>query len=376
MSDALTRVKELSPSHGETLDSSDTNPVRPSEQLDWDALAGYARERLAAELGARFDATAPMTVEQFPGGHSNLTYLLRFAHQEFVMRRPPFGPVPPKAHDMARECRILAAVHPVFPLAPQPYVLCEDASVIGSTFYLMERRHGLVVRYEEPPELADQAGARRKVSEAMVDALADLHSVDINVHGLAALGKPAGFVERQVRGWSERWKRSQTSEQPAMDQLAAWLVDRLPPDASRPTLLHGDFKLDNVMLDRLDVGRLVAVFDWEMSAVGDPLVDLGILLAYWIHTVPASQGDALTSVTSRPGWFTRAEMLERYAARTGNDLTKIEFYEVFAVFKLAVVLQQIFYRYHRGQTDDQRFATLDKRFEGLARIATTLAASV
>src|ERR1700694_2309139 len=161
MSDALTRAKELSPSHGETLDSSDTNPVRPSEQLDWDALAGYARERLAAELGDRFDATAPMTVEQFPGGHSNLTYLLRFGHQEFVMRRPPFGPVPPKAHDMARECRILAAVHPVFPLAPQPYVLCEDASVIGSTFYIMERRHGLVVRHDEPPELVDQPPARR-----------------------------------------------------------------------------------------------------------------------------------------------------------------------------------------------------------------------
>ena len=152
-----------------------------------------------------------------------------------------------------------------------------------------------------------------------------------------------------------------------------WLVDRLPPDPSRPTLLHGDFKLDNVMLDALDVGRLVAVFDWEMSAVGDPLVDLGILLAYWIHAVPASQQDALTSITRRAGWFTREELLERYAARTGNDLTKIEFYEVFAVFKLAVVLQQIFYRYHRGQTDDARFARLDERVTWLQRIATALA---
>src|SRR6185503_11474703 len=152
-----------------------------------------------------------------------------------------------------------------------------------------------------------------------------------------------------------------------------WLVDRLPPDATKPALLHGDFKLDNVMLNALDPGRLVAVFDWEMSAVGDPLVDLGILLAYWTHTVPASQGDALTSVTGRPGWFTREEILERYAARTGGDLTRIKFYEVFAVFKLAVVLQQIFYRYHRGQTDDARFATLDKRVTLLARIATALA---
>ena len=353
--------------------SSDTNPVRASEQLDWDALASFARERLAAELGNQFDRTAPMIVEQFPGGHSNLTYLLRFGDQEFAMRRPPFGPVPPKAHDMAREYRILAAVHPLFPLAPRPYVLCEDPGLIGSIFYIMERRHGLVIRYDEPPELADRPFERRRVSLAMVDVLADLHLVDINAHGLAAIGKPAGFVERQVRGWSQRWQGSQTSEQPEMDQLAQWLIDRLPPDPSRATLLHGDYKLDNVMLDALDLGRLVAVFDWEMSAVGDPLVDLGILLAYWVHTAPASQSDSLTSVTQRPGWFTRAELLERYGARTGSDLAKIDFYEVFAVFKLAVVLQQIFYRYQRGQTDDPRFAMLDKRVIWLARIATALA---
>src|SRR5260370_387079 len=246
MGDAPSSVRNFPRAEGATANSSDTNPVRRSEQLDWNALAGYARERLAAELGDRFDVTAPMTVEQFPGGHSNLTYLLRFGHQEFVMRRPPFGPVPPKAHDMARECRILAAVHPVFSLAPQPYVLCEDASIIGSTFYIMERRHGLVVRYDEPPELAEQPGARRRVSEAMVDALADLHSVDINAHGLAALGKPAGFVERQVRVWSERWNRSQTSDQPAIDQLATCLVERPPPDAPRTALLHGDLKIGNV----------------------------------------------------------------------------------------------------------------------------------
>jgi aminoglycoside phosphotransferase (APT) family kinase protein len=237
----------------------------------------------------------------------------------------------------------------------------------------MERRRGIVVRYEEPPELANRPTERRRVSMAMVDVLADLHTIDIALHGLTTLGKPAGFVERQVRGWLQRWQGSQTSEQPEMDLLAQWLVERLPPDPVVPTLLHGDFKLDNVMLDALDFGRLVAVFDWEMSAVGDPLVDLGILLAYWVHTVPASQGDALTSVTCRPGWFTREEMLQRYAARTGSDLSKIEFYEVFAVFKLAVVLQQIFYRYQRGQTDDARFATLDKRVAWLTRIATKLA---
>jgi aminoglycoside phosphotransferase (APT) family kinase protein len=353
--------------------SADTSAVRASEQLDWDSLASYARERLANELGDRFDRTAPMTVEQFPGGHSNLTYLLRFGDQEFAMRRPPFGPVPPKAHDMARECRILAAVNPVFSLAPKPYLLCEDPSIIGSTFYIMERRHGLVIRYDEPEELRDKFDERRRASFAIVDVLSDLHSVDIIAHGLTALGKPAGFVERQVRGWLQRWQGSQTSEQPEMDMLARWLVDRLPGDPARATLLHGDFKLDNVMFDERDLGRLVAVLDWEMSAVGDPLVDLGILLGYWVHTVPASQADALTSVTSRPGWFTRDEILERYSERTSIDLSRIEFYEVFAVFKLAVVLQQIFYRYHRGQTDDARFATLDKRVTWLARVATELA---
>jgi aminoglycoside phosphotransferase (APT) family kinase protein len=373
MSDALRRVKKLSPSHGETHDSSDTKPVRASEQLDWGALANYVGEKLTAILGPRFDDAAPMTVEQFPGGHSNLTYLLRFGDQEFVMRRPPLGPVPPRAHDMAREFRILEAMHPVFPLAPQPFVLCEDASVIGSIFYLMERRHGLVVRSDEPPELADRPEARRRASKAMVDALADLHIVDIEAYGLVALGKPAGFVERQVRGWTERWKGSQTSDLPEMDALATWLTERLPADPPRPTLVHGDFKLDNVMLDASDVGRIVAVFDWEMSAVGDPLIDLGILLAYWVHVSTVSQRDAVDSVTHHPGWFTRAEILEHYGGTTGLDLTNIAFYEVFAVFKLAVVLQQIFYRYHRGQTDDPRFADLDKRVAWLARIASTLA---
>jgi len=373
MSDALRRVKKLSPSHGEAPDSSDTRPVRESEQLDWGALANYLREKLTTIIGPRFAAAAPMTVEQFPGGHSNLTYLLRCGDQEFVMRRPPFGPVPPTAHDMAREYRILEAVHPVFSLAPQPFVLCEDASVIGSIFYIMERRHGLVVRSDEPPELADRPEARRRASKAMVDALADLHTVDIEAYGLVALGKPVGFVDRQVRGWSERWKGSQTSELPEMDMLAAWLAERLPPDPPRPTLVHGDFKLDNVMLDERDLGRVVAVFDWEMSAVGDPLVDLGILLAYWVHVSTAPQRDAVAFVTNQPGWFTRAEILERYGGATGRDLRNIAFYEVFAVFKLAVVLQQIFYRYHRGQTDDARFADLDKRVAWLAQTAAALA---
>lgn len=350
----------------------DTRPVRASEQLDWGALDDYVRPRLAEVCGEDFELSAPLVVEQFPGGHSNLTYLLRFGEREFVMRRPPFGPVPPKAHDMAREYRILEAVHPIYTLAPRPFLLCEDAGVAGATFYIMERRRGLIVRSEEPPELAGRPAERRRVSACVVDALSQLHRVDIEAHGLVALGKPEGFVERQVRGWTGRWHGSQTSDLPEMDALAAWLVERLPPDPARPTLVHGDFKLDNVMLDALDVGRLVGVFDWEMSAVGDPLVDVGLLLCYWVHTAALSRRDSVASVTNRPGWFTRAELLERYGAQTKLDLTNISFYEVFAVFKVAVVLQQIFFRYHRGQTDDPRFAGLDHHVAWLARIATPL----
>jgi aminoglycoside phosphotransferase (APT) family kinase protein len=352
--------------------STDTQPVRPSEQLDWTALENYARPRLSGLLARELDPS-PMTVEQFPGGHSNLTYLLRFGVDEFALRRPPFGPVPPKAHDVIRECRILQKLNPVFLLAPKPYLLCEDLTIIDAPFYIMERRQGLVVRYEEPPQILDQPGQRHRVSVAMVDVLADLHMIDINQHGLVSLGKPDGFVERQVRGWIQRWHGSKTTEQNEMDQLSEWLLNRLPSESSGPAILHGDYKLDNVMLDADDPGRVVAVFDWEMSAVGDPLVDFGIFLAYWVHTNSVVGPGSLKSVTGRPGWLTRDQILERYSQRTGKDVTNIKFYEVFAVFKLAVVLQQIFYRYYRGQTDDARFASLDKGVESLAHTAVRLA---
>jgi aminoglycoside phosphotransferase (APT) family kinase protein len=274
---------------------------------------------------------------------------------------------------MAREYRWLAAVHPVFPYAPRPYLLCDDPRVIGSIFYVMERRHGIVVRHDEPPALAGHPAARRRISEALVDTLADLHAIDVAAHGLSGLGRPAGFVERQLRGWTERWHRSKTTELPDMDAIAEWLSARLPPDPVRPAIVHGDFKLDNVMLDAADIGRIVAVFDWEMSALGDPLVDVGIVLAYWAATAPPGQHDALTAVTDRPGWFTRDEIVDRYAVRTGRDLSAIRFYETFAVFKVAVVIQQIFYRFHSGQTDDPRFAGFADRVKYLARQAASLA---
>jgi aminoglycoside phosphotransferase (APT) family kinase protein len=344
----------------------DTRPVRTSENLDWQRLAAYLRSELNLP-------DIEMTVEQFPGGHSNLTYLIRFGDREMVMRRPPFGPLPPRAHDMARESRLLSAVHPHFPLAPKPLLLCEDTSVIGSVFYVMERRRGIVIRNEEPSPIAGNEALRRRISGAIVDTLADLHAIDIARHGLEALGKPAGFVARQIRGWTERWHGAKTSDVPAMESLAAWLEERIPEDPPRPALVHGDYKLDNIMLDEQHPERLVAVFDWEMSAVGDPLVDLGIILCYWVH-VAAAESDAISTVTKRRGWFGREEILDRYAARSNRSLEDIGLYEVFAVFKLAVVIQQIYARYVRGQTDDPRFAAMGERVVALAQMASELAA--
>jgi aminoglycoside phosphotransferase (APT) family kinase protein len=350
----------------------DAREVRAGEQLDWTRLAAWLRERLPACGVPGLDVTREPAVAQFPGGHSNLTYLLRFGDAEIVVRRPPLGPVAPTAHDMAREFRWLSAMHGVFPLAPRPYLLCEELDVIGAVFYAMERRRGTVVRAEEPAALA-HPGARRRLSEALIDTLADLHAIDVAANGLSALGKPAGFVERQVRGWSERWHRSKTTPLAEMDALAEWLRDHLPGDPPKPSVVHGDFKLDNVMLDPDDVGRIVAIFDWEMSALGDPLVDLGIVLTYWSPTAPPEQRDALTTVTDRPGYFTRDEIIERYAARSGRDLSGIRYYEIFAVFKIAVVIQQIYYRYVQGQTTDARFATFGARVQYMAGHAAHLA---
>jgi len=351
----------------------DTREVRPTEQLDWTALGAYLRWQFSPDQIKGLDLSHDMEVSQFPGGHSNLTYLIRFGGAELVVRRPPLGPVPPKAHDMAREYRWLAALHPVFPLAPRPYLLCEDPTVIGTIFYVMERRRGVVVRHDEPLSLAHHPETRRRVSEALVDTMVDLHSVDVSRSPLADLGKPAGFVARQVAGWTERWHGSKIAEVPEMEALSAWLAARIPADPAEPSVVHGDFKLDNVLLNPLDLGDVVAVFDWEMSALGDPLVDLGIFLAYWTPTAPPSQQDALTTVTDRPGYLSKEQVIERYASRSGRDVSAIRFYETFALFKIAVVIQQIFYRYKRGQTDDPRFATFGDRVAYLARQAETLA---
>ena len=340
---------------------SDTAAIRAGEELNTTALRNY----LTGKLPGAADSLA---IEQFPGGHSNLTYLLATPEREYVLRRGPLGPVPPKAHDMAREFHVLEAVHPYFPPAPEVYLLCEDPAVIGAVFFIMERRRGIVVRSSIPPELAAFPDYPARVSRGFIDCLVQLHAVDIEKHGLTGLGKPAGFLDRQVRGWFERWQRAKTEENPAMDHLMRWLAGRMP--VSPPaTLVHNDFKLDNVMLNLDNPGQVEAVLDWEMSTVGDPLVDLGLILCYWSQ--PSDPGGTKPSLTSAPGWFTPSELVDYYARQTGRDVSRIGYYEVFAIFKLAVVLQQIYYRFYRGQTQDERFRNFDARVRNLIDLAVS-----
>src|SRR6266550_4597694 len=325
--------------------NTDNTGVRAGEELDTTALDHYLRDRLAAPASG-FDPTSKIDIAQFPGGHSNLTYLIRFGDQEFVLRRPPVGPVAPTAHDMPREYKLLSVINPSFPLAPKPVLLCEDAAIIGVPFYLMERRRGFIVRSKVPSQIGENLTLRRRLSEAMVDTLVALHAVDIQSTGIVHIGKPAGFVARQVRGWADRWQRSKTSNLAEMDQVIQWLVDRIPPDsANDATIVHNDFKLDNLMLADDDPSRVVAVLDWEMCTVGDPLVDVGLALTYWTMQAggqaggqggargegrtAADQNSSLRAVTSGPGWMKREEIIERYETKTGRDLSRIAFYETF-----------------------------------------------
>lgn len=340
-----------------------SSAFRPGEEIDARVLAEYLRGKLeGVESG--------VSIEQFPGGHSNLTYLLRAGDREYVLRRPPLGPVAPKAHDMAREYNVLRAVHPVFRPAPRAFLLCEDPAVIGAIFFIMERRHGVVLRREIPPEYGSAPGFGQRVSQGFVDCLAALHKVEIDK---IFLGKPAGFLERQVRGWADRWERSQTEEIPAMTSLIRWLGNRMPVSGA-PTLVHNDYKLDNLMLDAADPGRVEAVLDWEMTTVGDPLVDLGCTLCYWAQADdPEGRRDAISDLTAHPGWYTRAQVVDEYARQTGRDISLAPYYEVFGIFKVAVVLQQIYFRYKRGQTKDERFACFDVRVRGLIDAAVAVA---
>jgi aminoglycoside phosphotransferase (APT) family kinase protein len=343
----------------------DTASVRPGEELNQASLTDWLRGQIAvSERG--------ITIEQFPDGHSNLTYLLRIDGREYVLRRGPLGPVAPKAHDMAREFRVLQMVHPHFREAPAVFHLCEDPAVLGAVFFLMERRHGIILRDVVPPELAKVPNYAQRISESFIDCLIRLHAIDVAKTGLIALGKPEGFLERQVLGWADRWNRAKTDEMPKMDRVIRWLIERRPASPV-PTLVHNDYKLDNVMFGADSADRIEAVLDWEMATVGDPLADLGLTLCYWAWAdAPQLRARGLPALTSQPGWYKRDQSIQRYAERTGRDLSQIAYYEALGVFKLAVILQQIYYRFRRGQTQDTRFQDFGQRIRGLVELADSL----
>jgi aminoglycoside phosphotransferase (APT) family kinase protein len=337
--------------------------VRPGEELDTSRLEDYLRSHLS-------DFRGPLTVEQFPSGYSNLTYLLRAGKRELVLRRPPFGARVKSGHDMHREYRILSHLVDVYSKVPRPLSYCEDESVIGAPFYVMERVSGVILRAKPPKGLHLSSDTMRRLSEALTDNLAELHRLDYKAAGLGDLGHPEGYIQRQVEGWTQRYKNAQTDNVAEMEQVARWMADHMPPQAGA-ALIHNDYKYDNLLLDPKDLNRIIAVLDWEMATIGDPLMDLGTTLGYWVDADDPPEAKALAfGVTTLPGNLTRQQLLERYAEKSGCDVSHALFYYVYALFKIAVIVQQIYYRYQQGHTQDQRFATLIMVVNVLAQQAT------
>ncbi|WP_286884236.1 phosphotransferase family protein [Aneurinibacillus sp. UBA3580] len=333
-----------------------TNLSRRDREINWKAIEHYIRshiENLSNE---------PMQVKQFSAGYSNLTYLLKIGDWEAVFRRPPFGQIPPKAHDMKREFTILQKINPVFPLAPKPYLYCEDPTISDKHFYIMEKKNGIVLDDTLPPEHVGNKEYARIVSETVVNTLVFLHNIDYVKAGLATIGKPQGYLERQVQGWIKRYHHAKTEEMAVVPEIEQWLIKQLPASPA-PSIVHNDFKLNNMMISPDNPREAVAVFDWEMCTIGDPLTDVGCSLAYW--TEPGEGETGLTSVTVNPGFIKRREFVQLYAEKSGRDLSNIDYYLTFAFYKIGVVLQQIYYRWKKGEAKDDRFAKLGEGIHNL-----------
>jgi len=335
-------------------------PIRPGEELDLVKLEPYLRHNFPNEAGA-------LLVRQFPSGHSNLTYSLSLGNKELVLRRPPFGSKVKSAHDMSREFRVLSKLHAVYAPAPEVLLFCDDNSIIGAPFYVMKPIHGIILRKLVPPALAFSTEIARRLSESFVDNLIRLHRVDYAAASLSDLGKPEGYLERQVHGWTERYYGSKTHDYPEVEKIIAWMQQHMPP-TSGVSLIHNDYKYDNVVLDSNNITTIVGVLDWEMCTIGDPLTDLGTTLAYWVDAGdPEELQNNRWGPTNVPGSLTRAEIVHDYTRKTGTDPSGIAFYLAFARFKLAVIVQQIYYRYHQGLTKDERFASMPAAIQMLLR---------
>ncbi|MCH7960623.1 MAG: phosphotransferase family protein [Candidatus Hydrogenedentes bacterium] len=346
-----------------------TTQIRKGEELDLATLEPYLR----AELGL---PDGDFALEQFPGGHSNLTYMARIGDREIVLRRPPYGSQVKGAHDMGREYTILSCIHDAYAPAPEPLFYCEDESVLGAKFYGMERINGVIFRTEKPEGLELNEELVRGLCTSVVHNLADLHAIDWKAAGLEQLKKPGtNFVERQVLGWARRWESSKTEEMEDVDTVFNWCKERIPVDTDA-TLIHNDYKFDNMILDSNDITRIVGVLDWEMSTIGDPVFDLGVTLGYWIDPgEPEGISTSRCFVQREPGAITRQEYAEIYAAKTGRDISNLHYYYAFAIIKLAVVIQQIYYRYATGKTTDERFAGMIDGVRLLARRAAQVVES-
>lgn len=333
--------------------AAEAREVRGEDAFDVAAVDAWLREH------AEIADDAPPEVRQFSGGASNLTYLLRYPDRDLILRRPPPGVKARSAHDMGREFRVQQRLAPVFPYVPEMVAFCDDPAVLGSDFYVMARVEGTIPRKQLPDGVAGDPDATRAMCTSIIDRLCDLHAIDPVAAGLADLGKGEGYVARQVDGWSRRYRDAKTWNVPSFERVMGWLDERQPGDVAT-CVIHNDFRLDNVVLaggrDRNSPMRVVGILDWEMATLGDPLMDLGGALAYWVE---ARDGRGMRLLqrqpTDLPGMLTRDEVVAHYAQRTGRDVEDWVFYEVFGLFRLAVIVQQIYQRYHLKQTRNPAF---------------------
>lgn len=326
-----------------------TRPVREGEQFDVAKVGTFLKEAIPGLMG-------DVAVAQFPGGHSNLTYLIRVGDRELVFRRPPFGRKAKTAHDMGREYRILRALRPAFPYCPEALAHCEDESIIGAPFYVMERIKGVILRKDLPEGLSFNPAQARQLCERLIDVFVELHGIDYKKIELDGFGKPQGYVRRQIDGWSERFRAARTPDAPDYEKVMAWLQEKMPPESPLVSVIHNDYRFDNVVLDAHDPLRIIGVLDWEMATVGDPLMDLGGALAYWVNRDDPPEMQAIRMVpTHIEGMFRREELIGRYAERMGISLEMSDYYYCFGLFRLAVIAQQIYWRFYFGQTKDERF---------------------
>jgi aminoglycoside phosphotransferase (APT) family kinase protein len=334
--------------------------VRGGEELDLSKLEPFLRSCFPGQAEG-------IVLQQFPSGHSNLTYSVLLGEREFVLRRRPFGTKVKSAHDMGREFRVLSKLHNAYPLAPAVLLYCDDESIVGAPFYLMERLRGVILRRDPPPAFQFSAVTARQLSEAFVDNLARLHSLDYAAIGLAEIGKPEGYLQRQVSGWIERYAGSKTHDFPEVEPIATWMRQHMPP-AAGATLIHNDYKYDNIVLNPEKPTEIIGVLDWEMSTIGDPLTDLGTALAYWTDPNDPEELQQLRwGPTTEDGSLSRAGLVERYTQTTRRSISHMPFYLAFARFKVAVIVQQIYYRYHHGLTRDPRFAEMPGVVKALLR---------